>query len=137
MPAPGIQWEHGAIRGGTPPVPYDDGHLVTFFHSSQVMGSRNVYSVGACVFQARPPYAPVFMTTEPLLIAPYRERRASFRLAMGDAALCSRLGANEPMRRLSSAVRTRRRRNHNIHRAARRTQGPARAAHARPDRHGA
>lgn len=70
--APGIQWEYGTIRGGTPPVPYDDAHLITFFHATQVTGSRTVYSVGACVFRARPPYAPVRMTVEPLLIAPYR-----------------------------------------------------------------
>ena len=68
----GIQWECGTIRGGTPPVAYDAAHLVTFFHAAQVMGSRNVSSVGACVFQARPPYAPVLMTAEPLLVAPYR-----------------------------------------------------------------
>jgi predicted GH43/DUF377 family glycosyl hydrolase len=70
--AAGLHWEYGTIRGGTPPVAYDNSHLVTFFHAAQVTGSRNVYSVGACTFQARPPYAPVQMTAEPLLIAPYR-----------------------------------------------------------------
>ena len=70
--APGIQWDYGTIRGGTPPVPYGDAHLVTFFHSAQAIGSRNVYSVGACVFLAEPPYTPIFMTPEPLLMAPYR-----------------------------------------------------------------
>ena len=69
--APGIQWDYGTIRGGTPPVPYDDTHLVTFFHSAQPIGSRNVYSVGACVFLAKPPYTPVLMTPDPLLMAPY------------------------------------------------------------------
>lgn len=68
----GIQWDHGTIRGGTPPVPYDDAHLVTFFHSAQVIGSRNVYSVGACIFLAQAPYTPVLMTHDPLLMAPYR-----------------------------------------------------------------
>jgi FkbM family methyltransferase len=68
----GIQWKYGAIRGGTPPVPYDNDHLVTFFHSAQVIGSRHVYSVGACVFLAEAPYTPVLMTPEPLLMAPYR-----------------------------------------------------------------
>jgi len=67
----GIRWDHGTIRGGTPPVRYDDDHLVTFFHSSQVMGSRKIYSVGACVFLAKPPYAPVLATTSPLIMAPY------------------------------------------------------------------
>lgn len=69
--APGIQWDYGTIRGGTPPVPYDDAHLITFFHAAQLIGSRNVYSVGACVFLAEAPYTPVFMTPEPLLMAPY------------------------------------------------------------------
>ena len=68
---PPIQWDYGTIRGGTPPVPYDDAHLVTFFHSSQVIGSRNVYSVGACVFLAQAPYTPILMTSHPLLMAPY------------------------------------------------------------------
>lgn len=68
----GIQWNYGTIRGGTPPIQYDDENLVTFFHSSQVVGSRNVYSVGACLFLAQPPYTPISMTTRPLLIAPYR-----------------------------------------------------------------
>jgi FkbM family methyltransferase len=67
-----IQWDYGIIRGGTPPVPYDDAHLVTFFHSSQVIGSRNVYSVGACIFLAQAPYTPILMTSHPLLMAPYR-----------------------------------------------------------------
>ena len=68
---PGIVWDDGAIRGGTAPVLYDDDHLITFFHSAQVIGSRRLFSVGACVFMAKPPYAPVFPTSFPLLTAPY------------------------------------------------------------------
>jgi FkbM family methyltransferase len=70
--SPPIQWDYGTIRGGTPPVPYDDGRLITFFHSAQVIGSRRVYSVGACVFLAQAPYSPVSVTAHPLLMAPYR-----------------------------------------------------------------
>jgi FkbM family methyltransferase len=70
--SPPIQWDYGTIRGGTPPVTYDDEHLITFFHSAQVIGSRRVYSVGACVFMVRAPYRPVSMTSNPLLMAPYR-----------------------------------------------------------------
>jgi FkbM family methyltransferase len=69
---PALQWDHGTIRGGTPPVRYDDAHLITFFHSSQVIGSRTVYSVGACMFRDKPPYTPVLFTASPLLIAPYK-----------------------------------------------------------------
>ncbi len=76
--SPPIRWACGTIRGGTPPVRYDDRHWVTFFHASQVMGSRNVYSVGACVFLNQPPFAPVLMTDEPLLLAPYRTGAQDF-----------------------------------------------------------
>jgi FkbM family methyltransferase len=74
----GIQWDYGTIRGGTPPVAHDDAHLVTFFHAAQVIGSRNVYSVGACIFLAQAPYTPVAMTTDPLLMAPYRSGALRF-----------------------------------------------------------
>jgi FkbM family methyltransferase len=70
--SPPIEWSYGTIRGGTPPVRFDAEHLVTFFHSAEVCGSRRVYSVGACVFQSRPPFAPKLMTCDPLLVAPYR-----------------------------------------------------------------
>jgi FkbM family methyltransferase len=69
---PAVTWDQGTIRGGTPPVPFDEGHLVTFFHAAQVLGSRRVYHVGACVFLAQAPYTPVLATLEPLLTAPYR-----------------------------------------------------------------
>jgi FkbM family methyltransferase len=70
-PGPALVWDYGTIRGGTPPVPHGDDQLLSFFHASQVIGSRTVYSVGACAFQATPPYAPVAFTAEPLLLAPY------------------------------------------------------------------
>lgn len=70
--SPGLTWEDGTIRGGTAPVAYDDDHLITFFHAAQVIGSRRLYSVGACVFKAKAPYTPVLMTPEPLLMAPYK-----------------------------------------------------------------
>ena len=69
--APGLHWNFGAIRGGTPPVPYAANELITFFHSSEVVGSRKSYMAGACVMQAAPPYAPLRITTQPLLVAPY------------------------------------------------------------------
>ena len=69
--SPGLAWDYGTIRGGTPPVRYDAGRLVTFFHAAQVVGSRRVYTAGACVFGDTAPYAPELMTSEPLLVAPY------------------------------------------------------------------
>ena len=69
---PAVTWNYGTVRGGTPPVQYDDAHLITFFHAAEIIGSRHVYSVGACVFQARHPYTPLLVTPEPLILAPYR-----------------------------------------------------------------
>lgn len=76
--SPGLTWDDGTIRGGTPPVRYDDEHLVTFFHASQKIGSRMLYSVGACVFLAKPPYTPVLQTAQPLLVAPYKQGAQRF-----------------------------------------------------------
>ena len=69
---PAVTWSYGTVRGGTPPVRYDDAHLVTFFHAAQVVGSRRLYTAGACVFRATAPFTPVRQTFEPLLVAPYR-----------------------------------------------------------------
>jgi hypothetical protein len=73
-----IKWDYGEIRGGTPPIVFDENSLITFFHSAQVIGSRNVYMVGACVFRNSPPYEPRLITTEPLLVARYRTTAARF-----------------------------------------------------------
>jgi FkbM family methyltransferase len=69
---PALTWDDGTIRGGTSPVAYDDDHLITFFHAAQVIGSRRLYSVGACVFMAKAPFTPVLQTRQPLLMAPYK-----------------------------------------------------------------
>ncbi len=74
----GLTWEDGTIRGGSPPVRYDDSHLITFFHSTQVIGSRRLYSVGACVFSANPPYEPELQTAHPLLTSPYKSGAERF-----------------------------------------------------------
>ena len=75
--ADGLHWPYGGVRGGTPPLPYrsgaesSEGELITFFHSSEVLGSRKSYMAGACVFSSSPPYTPLRMTMAPLLVAPY------------------------------------------------------------------
>lgn len=68
---PALRWRHGEVRGGTTPVPWGDELLLTFFHSSVVVGSRKLYMTGACLFDARPPFTPRLMTPEPLVVAPY------------------------------------------------------------------
>lgn len=67
-----VAWEHGQIRGGTPPLPFGSDRWITFFHASEVVGSRKVYSVGACTFDRAAPYTPRQITREPLIVAPYR-----------------------------------------------------------------
>jgi FkbM family methyltransferase len=74
----GLSWDDGTIRGGSTPIAYDDEHLITFFHSAQLVGSRRLYSVGACVFSAKPPYGPVLQTMQPLLTAPYKSGAERF-----------------------------------------------------------
>ncbi len=69
---PALRWRYGQVRGGTPPVPFGPGRWITFFHSSQVVGSRKVYFVGACVFGQEAPFQPLLVTRDPLLAAPYR-----------------------------------------------------------------
>ncbi len=69
--ADGLHWAFGGVRGGTPPLPYAENELITFFHSSEVVGSRKSYMAGACVFQATAPFKPLRLTREPLLVAPY------------------------------------------------------------------
>ncbi|WP_158810394.1 FkbM family methyltransferase [Beijerinckia sp. L45] len=70
--SPSITWDYGTIRGGTPPLRYDDGHMITFYHSSSTIAGRRVYSVGACVFDDQAPYSPAFITSSPLMVAPYK-----------------------------------------------------------------
>jgi len=107
--SPGMQWITARFGGGTPPVPYDDSTLVTFFHSAQIIGSRNVYSVGACIFLAQAPYAPVLMTADPLLMAPYRSGLSAWLALLGQRGVPAWRRADG--RGLSPAVRPRRRRN--------------------------
>jgi len=76
---PALKWRYGHIRGGTPPLPYrvsrdgaqDGERLITFFHSSLVVGSRKLYMVGAATFDRAAPHTPRSITREPLLVAPY------------------------------------------------------------------
>lgn len=64
----GVEWPFGQIRGGTPPVLHD-GVYWTFFHSSMTWSGRyRRYYMGALTFEAAPPFAPISLTTKPLLI---------------------------------------------------------------------
>lgn len=70
--SPGIVWSHGEARGGTPPL-LVNGHYITFFHSSMPWTGRyRRYYMGAIAFAAEPPFAPLAMTREPVLIGSQR-----------------------------------------------------------------
>jgi predicted GH43/DUF377 family glycosyl hydrolase len=72
-----IDWPHGEIRGGTPPVRVGDEYI-SFFHSStawaKVHGAmRNRYYMGVYAFEARPPFKVTRYSRRPLLIGTLRE----------------------------------------------------------------
>jgi predicted GH43/DUF377 family glycosyl hydrolase len=72
----GAAWGYGDIRGGTPPV-LMDGLYWTFFHSSVPWVSRfRRYYMGAVAFEAEPPFTPLLITHEPLLIGNQNDRWA-------------------------------------------------------------
>lgn len=79
--APGLAWRYGHIRGGTTPVLFD-GLYWSFFHSSIDINEeppRRRYYMGAYAFVPEPPFAPVCMTSQPILAgseADLRERSA-------------------------------------------------------------
>ncbi len=72
---PSLEWAWGQIRGGTVPLPapsvFGENLLITFYHSSTRVGSRKLYFVGACIFDAKAPFTPRLVTFSPLLVAPY------------------------------------------------------------------
>lgn len=64
---PNLQWSHGMIRGGTPPVRVGDEYW-SFFHSSTPwIHSKRRYHMGAYCFEAKPPFAIQRVTPMPLL----------------------------------------------------------------------
>lgn len=71
----GVPWEHGELRGGTPPVKVGDEYLC-FFHSSVTWQKpKRRYFMGAYTFSAEPPFEFLRMTSEPLLIGSEKDFR--------------------------------------------------------------
>lgn len=69
----GVTWKWGELRGGTPPViaPGPDGKDLywTFPHSSlQWRGAYRRYYFTAVAFETKPPYKPLYIVSEPLLM---------------------------------------------------------------------
>jgi predicted GH43/DUF377 family glycosyl hydrolase len=70
-------WQHsylmGLMRGGSPPI-FKDGAFYSFFHSSLSQRYHwRRYAMGVLAFSASPPYAPLAVTNEPLLVASEKE----------------------------------------------------------------
>lgn len=71
---PGIHWRFGHPSGGTPPVPFNDGHLLTFFHAYKPDNKfHRRYNMAAALIENRPPFAVKFVSDKPLLEASERE----------------------------------------------------------------
>lgn len=60
-------WQHGEIRGGTPPVRVGNEYF-SFFHSSTPwIGKKRRYHMGLYAFEANPPFRITRMSTLPIL----------------------------------------------------------------------
>lgn len=71
---PGIHWRFGHPSGGTPPVPFGDNHLLTFFHAYKPDNKfHRRYNMAAALIENRPPFAVKFVSDKPLLEASERE----------------------------------------------------------------
>lgn len=69
--AQGPAWHFGAVRGGTPPLLQPDGTFLTIFHSSlatEVAPHFVRYYAAAYTFEGRPPFAPLRVSTRPLMV---------------------------------------------------------------------
>lgn len=68
--APAPAWHFGIVRGGTPPLRQPDGSFLTMFHSSihtEVAPHFVRYYAAAYTFQGQPPFAPLRISTRPLM----------------------------------------------------------------------
>lgn len=63
--SPGVHWEYGEVRGGTPPIRYGDEYF-GFFHSSMPWHGTMRYFMGAYAFEAKPPFKVTRQTMHPI-----------------------------------------------------------------------
>lgn len=73
LPWYNINWDHGFIRGGCPPVSYDGDKYVWFFHSvkkapTYVNQESRIYMIGGYITKNEYPYEPLQITVLPVLI---------------------------------------------------------------------
>jgi predicted GH43/DUF377 family glycosyl hydrolase len=71
---PGVKWSLGYPSGGTPPIPYDGNHLLTFFHAYKPDHRyHRRYNMGATLIENRPPFAAKHYSEAPILTASERD----------------------------------------------------------------
>ena len=68
--SPGLLWAWGKPSGGTPPIPYAPGQLITFFHAYEFDSQfQRRYNFAALIFEDKPPFKQVAQSVAPLVIA--------------------------------------------------------------------
>lgn len=68
--SPGLHWAWGKPSGGTPPVPFAPGQLITFFHSYEFDEQfQRRYHFAALVFEDSPPFRQISYSAQPLVSA--------------------------------------------------------------------
>ncbi|MBM2845744.1 MAG: hypothetical protein HW407_1056 [Bacteroidetes bacterium] len=73
--SPGVLWNYGEVRGGTPPIRVGDEYF-TFFHSrTKWIPPKCRYHMGCYAFEAKPPFKVTRCTTKPLLSGSELDRR--------------------------------------------------------------
>lgn len=68
-----VEWPYGGVRGGCPPVEYDDETLIWFFHSLKQINTHigknsNVYLIGAYLTEKTYPFTVQKILTHPVLL---------------------------------------------------------------------
>jgi predicted GH43/DUF377 family glycosyl hydrolase len=67
-----VTWPYGNVRGGCPPVPYDNDTLIWFFHSSRLIyfsitvNNPRIYFIGAYVTENKYPFNILKISTFPI-----------------------------------------------------------------------
>lgn len=70
-----LPWRWGRPSGGTPPVPFGPGQLITFFHAYEHDATyQRRYNMAALVFEDRAPFRHVAVSAAPLLVASEADR---------------------------------------------------------------
>lgn len=68
-----VTWPYGGVRGGCPPIQYDDSSLIWFFHSVKKMkttvgDNKNVYIIGGYLTKNVYPFKVIKILTHPVLL---------------------------------------------------------------------